>query len=247
MAAAPAARRPRPVRPECPHAVRDGAAGRADGRRGVSGRVAGRAAPGLAASLVLARRSGRDLRGASGRAAALAQVLATGEPTRRAHVLDRAVLLEDLRAVLPLADFARAGLQCVGRRMRAQARRARRRRGVTIVEWDVAAEPAGCLSETHPSWSPSIRPIAGEHVELRAADWPARACSVHLYYGDESVRPRRDCSSTWCIPASPWSASTGRLQTSGARAAARRRAPGGRVGMAGGPGRPRRGDAGPGG
>ena len=137
--------------------------------------------PSRSAALVLPIRSGRDLRGVGGRAAALAQVLATGEPTAilacsAAHALD------DLRAALPLDDLTRNRLHCEGRGCAGIGGEGSHGSGVTLLEWDAALSRASLAEKTHVvAVDP---PYRAEHAELLRA-LVEKGVMVHLYYGEE--------------------------------------------------------------
>ncbi len=132
-------------------------------------------------SLTLSAHEGRDLRGAGGRMGAVAQVLATGEPTviltcSVAHCLD------ELRRAMPLGDFTRGRLCCVGRGCLSAVEGRVDGLGVTIVEWDVATDLDFMGGEMHVIAADP--PYTEEHVLLlrRLAHEGAK---VHLYYGEE--------------------------------------------------------------
>ena len=132
----------------------------------------------------------RDLRNKPGRTSALAQVLATAEPT----VLVGCCLphmLAEARARIPFADLCGQGLACVGRGCAAGHNTAAasgsdhiaERAGVVVTEWDVLVRaPAVAAARTHlVAVDP---PYRADHVALvnRLAD---AGMSVHFYYGHD--------------------------------------------------------------
>jgi single-stranded-DNA-specific exonuclease len=168
--------------PECPQGYVMGG-GREE--LAVASQAHGRArSAGTAVSLVLPQRSGRDLRGARGRAASVAQVLATREPIV-VLTCSIAQCVEELSAVLPLEDLTSARLQCVGRGCAHRSAGRVDAGDVTIVEWDVAANLPFLGQKTHVvAVDP---PYRREHAEL-VRRLAGEGLQVHLYYGDDQRR-----------------------------------------------------------
>ncbi len=132
----------------------------------------------------------RDLRGRPGRTSALAQVLATGEPTLLVGCC-LPQMLPEARAHIPFADLCPRGLACVARGcmagvgvstssgLEASADRA----GVVVTEWDVLVRvPAMTAGRTHiVAVDP---PYRREHAD-RVNELASEGVSLHLYYGHE--------------------------------------------------------------
>jgi single-stranded-DNA-specific exonuclease len=185
-----AARGPSPVcGPDCPQrldwrvGVGEGAAGSpAEVQRAISTRAAHNGGLSSASQAsALPSRLACDLRGGSGRLAAVAQVLATGE-SAVLLTCSAAQCLEELGAALPLADLARDRLQCMGRGCVVASGEQLDGRGATVVEWDVAVTQPFLLEKTHVvAVDP---PYRAEHVEL-LRELAAAGAHVHLCYGDE--------------------------------------------------------------
>jgi single-stranded-DNA-specific exonuclease len=125
--------------------------------------------------------SARDLRDDAGRTAALAQVLATGEP---AVLLVCSVphTLADLTARIPFADLVGGEVGCAGKSCWQSGTGCSDAPRVVVVEWDAAIrEPAFTKSRVHAVvLDPPYRP---QHTSLvrSLADEGVR---VHLLYGD---------------------------------------------------------------
>ena len=140
-------------------------------------RVRGRDAP----FLVVPAGAGRDLQGAGGRAAALAQVLAAGETTL-VLACSVAHACADLATVLPFSHLTRGRLQCVSCGCCLEAGEDGAVGRVTLAAWDVVR---GLSHLEHNRHLLAVDPpYRVEHVETIHRLIEA-GVQVHLCYGEK--------------------------------------------------------------
>jgi single-stranded-DNA-specific exonuclease len=127
----------------------------------------------------------RDLRDRAGRTTALAQVLATGEPTLVVGCSLPHMLAEAQERV-PLADLCAGGLACVARGCHGGQGSAWAPAGVLVTEWDLLTSmPALAAGRTHVvAVDP---PYRAEHVTA-LNQLGEEGAAAHLYYGHDERR-----------------------------------------------------------
>ncbi|MGI5939570.1 MAG: single-stranded-DNA-specific exonuclease RecJ [Thermoleophilia bacterium] len=126
-------------------------------------------------------RVARDIHEAGGRLSAVAQLLASGEPTLFL-TCSATHRLEELAAGLPLDDLTRGGLWCVSRACAGRDVPRLGDGGTILMEWDVATRQAPVDIPTHVAALDP--PYRHEHTRLLRHYADQGAC-VHLYYGEE--------------------------------------------------------------